>query len=143
MLENATKHEWSRRPAIDDCMELVRQQLSILMEDFSKEREQKYILNEKMCFYRANAKPDSYVYDGSESIHVFLRDMIHQREISFSSGERTILLKPHAVRDRGHNFSCLRRNSLMEEFKDTLFTYRNWRLAIPGRKCTNLKEKRK
>lgn len=104
LLEGATKHEWADRFLIDNCIDLLKREILILLGEFPVEEEQAYSKKERLLFYKANIKADATTYEDSKKITTFLYDMKPTLEISSMLWREKVVLHPITVREEGTNF---------------------------------------
>ncbi len=98
MMERSTKYDWSKRPSIDECMELLRHQILILMGEFPAEQEKEYFIKEKVAFYKAHVTPDIEAYETGEKIYTFLHDMLPLIRVKIKKEEKWYVLCPYSVK---------------------------------------------
>lgn len=98
MMERSTKYDWSKRPSIDESMELLRHQILILMGEFPEEQEKEYFIKEKVAFYKAHVTPDIEVYETGEKISTFLHDMLPFIRVKIKKEQKWFDLCPYSVK---------------------------------------------
>lgn len=100
MMEKCSKHDWSERPSIEECMELIEHQIMILKGEFPQQKEREYAIKEQLSSYRMNVNPDVEVYENEEKVLAFLRDMIKATDVKIVIAEmgRRRLIEPYSVR---------------------------------------------
>lgn len=98
LMEKCSKHNWSDRPSIEECMELIEHQIMILTGELSEEKEREYAIKERMALYQTNVKPDVEVYESEEKIISFMRDMVKSMKLKIEMNGRTFLITPYSVR---------------------------------------------
>lgn len=98
MMERSTIYDWSKRPSIDECMELFRHQILILMGEFPTKQEKEYFIKEKVAFYKAHVTPDIEAYETGEKIYTFLHDMLSCIKVKIKKGENWYGLCPYSVK---------------------------------------------
>lgn len=98
LMERCSKHVWSERPSIEECMELIEHQILILTGDFPKEREREYAVKEKLALYKLDVKPDVEVYESGEKVFTFLRDMVQTIQLKIEAEGITRFIIPFSVR---------------------------------------------
>ena len=100
MMEKCSKHDWSERPSIEECMELIEHQIMILKGEFPQQKEREYAIKEQLSSYRMNVNPDVEVYENGEKILAFLRDMVKATDVKIVIAEmgRRRLIEPYSVR---------------------------------------------
>lgn len=106
MMEKCSKHNWSERPSIEDCMELIEHQIMILRGEFPQQKEREYTIKEQLASYRINVNPDAEVYESGVKVFAFLRDMIQVMDVKIVIAEmgRMRLINPYSVRVLQDNF---------------------------------------
>ena len=100
MMEKCSKHDWSERPSIEECTELIEHQIMILKGEFPQQKEREYAIKEQLAFYRMNVNPDVEVYESGEKVFAFLRDMVRATDVKIEINEmgRMRLIEPYSVR---------------------------------------------
>lgn len=100
MMEKCSKHDWSERPSIEECMELIEHQIMILKGEFPQQKEREYAIKEQLSSYRMNVNPDVEVYENEEKVLAFLRDMVKAADVKIVIAEmgRRRLIEPYSVR---------------------------------------------
>lgn len=98
LMEKTSKHDWSKRPSISECMNLIKHQILILTGSFPKEKEREYSIKEKLSSYKTNVKPDVEVYEGGEKVLAFLKNMVQVVKLKVEKEGRTYFINPYLVR---------------------------------------------
>lgn len=119
LLEKATVDSWSKRPKIDECIERIIHQLLILKGDFPEEYERKYIIGEKLKFYRINEKSDYEVYETSGKISKFMKNMRELMKFQLYYNGTIYNLQPYTIKEKSDNFFILSQ----EEFDGSIRKY--------------------
>ena len=104
LMEGATKYEWGDRFLIDNCIDLLKREILILLDEFPDGEERAYNKKEKLLFYKANVKEDAKAYEDSGKITLFLREMRPMLEINSILWREKVVLRPITVREAGPNF---------------------------------------
>ena len=100
MMEKCSKHDWTERPSIEECMELIEHQIRILMGEFPQQKEREYVIKEQLASYSMNVNPDIEVYESGEKVFAFLRDMVRATDVQIVIAEmgKKRLIEPYSVR---------------------------------------------
>ncbi len=100
LMERCSKYDWSERPSIEECMELIEHQIMILTGELSQEKEREYAIMEQLVSYKINVSSDAEVYKEGEKVFAFFRDMVRSMNVQLliEIDGRTRLIVPYSVR---------------------------------------------
>lgn len=104
LIEGATEAQWKKRISIDECRELLIEQLYVCREELPEDKENWYKQQEEMQHFTATVVPDEKVYSEPAKIHKCLDNVVKGRIIYIHTGNEKYLLCPTMIKKEGNDF---------------------------------------
>lgn len=94
MLEGGTKTDWSKRISIDECILLLKKQLSVCDGTMDTKQLQECIYEENIKYFKSTEIPNIVLYNEEKTIKKFMEQSIAGDRFVISDGNGSIEIEP-------------------------------------------------
>lgn len=103
MLEGGTKTKYMDRISIEDCISLLKKQLSVCDGTMDAKQLQEYIYKENMLYFKNTEIPNIVSYNEENTIKKFMEQSIDGYLFVISDGNSSIEIEPLAITNYSEN----------------------------------------
>lgn len=103
MLEEGTKTHYMDRISMEECISLLKKQLSVCNGTLDKKQLQEYIYKENILYFKSTEIPNVVSYNEENTINKFMEQSVDGYQFIISDGNSTIEIEPLDVTNYSGN----------------------------------------
>ena len=128
MLEGGTKTDWSKRISIEECILLLKKQLSVCDSTIDPKQLQECIYKENIGYFKNSETPNIFLYNEENTIKRFMEQSVDGYQFVISDGNGSIEIIPLGIIDYSQNVFEISYSSSLKDVRNVVLSVNRIRI---------------
>lgn len=128
MLEGGTKTDWSKRISIEECILLLKKQLSVCDGTIDLKQLQEYIYKENIGYFKNAETPNILLYNEENTIKRFMEQSVDGYQFVISDGNGSIEIIPLGITNYSQNVFEISYSSSLKDVRNVVLSVNRIRI---------------